>query len=68
MVTFVQSNTGGTEHNFDVGGNAGAVIQPGGSTTMTVENLALGSYTSYQCDIEGHATLGMIGTLAVTNT
>ena len=66
MVTFVQSNTGGTEHNFDVGGNAGAVIQPGGSTTMTV-NLAPGSYT-YQCDIEGHATLGMIGTLTVTNT
>lgn len=65
-VTFVQTNTGGTEHNFDVGGNAGALIQPGGSTTMTV-NLLPGSYT-YQCDVEGHATLGMIGTLTVTNT
>jgi uncharacterized cupredoxin-like copper-binding protein len=66
-ITFVQTNTGGVQHNFDVSGIAvGALIDPGQSTT-TVATFAPGTY-QYQCDVEGHATLGMTGTLVVTNT
>ena len=66
-ITFVQTNTGGVQHNFDVSGIAvGALLEPGQSTT-TVATFAPGTY-QYQCDVEGHATLGMTGTLVVTNT
>ena len=67
-VTFVQRNTGGATHNFDLvgvrGGN-GALIGPGQSTTMTVQ-LAPGRI-SYQCDVQDHAALGMVGSLTVTS-
>jgi uncharacterized cupredoxin-like copper-binding protein len=67
-VTFVQRNTGGATHNFDLvgvrGGN-GALIAPGQSTTMTVQ-LTPGK-VNYQCDVQDHAALGMVGSLTVTN-
>jgi uncharacterized cupredoxin-like copper-binding protein len=66
-VTFVQKNDGGATHNFDLvgvqGGN-GALIQPGQTTTMTVQ-LRPGT-VSYQCDVQDHAALGMVGKLTVT--
>jgi uncharacterized protein (TIGR03437 family) len=68
-VTFVQKNTGATQHNFDLtgvpaGAGAGGYINPGQSTTMTV-TLGPGSW-GYQCDVPTHAGLGMIGQLTVT--
>lgn len=66
-VTFVQKNTGGATHNFaihGVAGGVGALIGPGQSTTMTVQ-LTPAKYT-YQCDVQDHASLGMVGTLTVT--
>jgi uncharacterized cupredoxin-like copper-binding protein len=66
-VTFVQKNTGATAHNFHLQGVAnavGALIDPGKSTTMTV-NLTPAKIT-YICDVSHHDELGMIGQLTVT--
>jgi uncharacterized cupredoxin-like copper-binding protein len=66
-VTFVQKNTGGATHNFDlvgVAGGNGALISPGQTTTMTV-TLRPGT-VNYQCDVQDHAALGMVGRLTVT--
>jgi plastocyanin len=67
-VTFVMTNTGKEDHNFNVigvqGGGAGNVVGPGETTTKTL-SLGPGGY-SYQCDVEGHLALGMVGNLSVT--
>jgi len=61
-VTFVMNNTGTVTHNFDVEGvKAGAFVDPGKSATMTV-NVQAGRAYNYQCDVPGHAALGMRGT------
>jgi nitrite reductase (NO-forming) len=60
-VTFVMNNTGTVTHNFDVEGvKAGAFVDPGKSATMTVNLQASRAY-NYQCDVPGHAALGMRG-------
>ena len=67
-VTFVQKNTGGATHNFDlvgIAGGNGALISPGQTTTMTVQ-LKPGTI-NYQCDVQDHASLGMVGKLTVTD-
>jgi uncharacterized cupredoxin-like copper-binding protein len=67
-VTFAMTNTGKEEHNLNVlgvqGGGAGSVIGPGETTTKTM-TLGPGGY-SYQCDVEGHLALGMVGNFTVT--
>ena len=68
-VTFNQTNTGQTQHNFDLisvpaAAGAGAYINPGQNTTMTV-NLTPGVW-GFQCDVPTHAGLGMVGSLTVT--
>jgi uncharacterized cupredoxin-like copper-binding protein len=63
-VMFKQTNSGSSNHNFDIQGvKAGALIGPGASTSFTVK-LKPGKYT-YRCDVLGHAEQGMIGTLTV---
>jgi uncharacterized cupredoxin-like copper-binding protein len=68
-VTFVQTNTGAIEHNWELLGapgatGLGAYILPGASTTNVV-TLTPGSY-GYLCDVATHAALGMQGRLTVT--
>jgi uncharacterized cupredoxin-like copper-binding protein len=66
-VTIIETNNGGTGHNFDIQGVSGAdlpVINPGASATATA-TIAPGKYT-YSCDVTGHVELGMIGSLTVT--
>ena len=64
-VIFAQRNTGSAQHNFDLQGvHSGALIQGGRHTTFTVKLLRPGKY-QYQCDVLGHAALGMTGTLTV---
>jgi uncharacterized cupredoxin-like copper-binding protein len=64
-VTFKQKNTGSAQHNFNLQGvKSGALIAPGGSTTFTIKVLKPGKY-DYACDVLGHASLGMTGTLTV---
>ena len=67
-VTFVVTDTGSAEHNFHVEGVAngvGPLLQPGQSETQVITFTQTGTYT-YLCDVPGHARLGMIGTLTVT--
>jgi uncharacterized cupredoxin-like copper-binding protein len=64
-VIFKQHNTGSAQHNFDLQGvHSGALIAGGKTTTFTVKLLHPGKY-DYQCDVLGHAALGMSGTLTV---
>jgi uncharacterized cupredoxin-like copper-binding protein len=63
--TFEVTNTGQTEHNFAIEGVAGTeMVPPGESTTLTVPDLAAGTYT-FICEVTGHADGGMTGTLQV---
>jgi len=63
-VEFVIKNSGRTAHNFEIAGHTSKTIQPGKSTTMSVQ-LKAGSYP-YKCAVDSHAKLGMEGTLRVT--
>jgi uncharacterized cupredoxin-like copper-binding protein len=66
-ITFKQSNSGQIAHNFaiqDVAGATGAIINPGETTTFTVQ-LVPGTYT-YVCLVSGHAQAGMIGSFKVS--
>jgi len=61
-VTFVMKNTGTVTHNFDIETvKSGAFIDPGQTTTMTV-NLQAGRTYTYVCDVPYHASEGMEGT------
>jgi uncharacterized cupredoxin-like copper-binding protein len=63
--TFTVLNTGQTEHNFAIEGiSATEMIPPGESATLTVPDLAAGTYT-FICEVTGHADGGMTGTLQV---
>ena len=63
-LVITQRNTGMTEHNFNINGQAGAIIQGGQSSTFTA-TLLPGSQ-SYQCDVPGHVGLGMGGNMTIT--
>ena len=66
-ITFIQTNTGQVDHNFDINGSAGhnqGLLGPGQSST-TVATFKPGLY-QYYCDFSGHIVLGMIGTFRVT--
>jgi uncharacterized cupredoxin-like copper-binding protein len=63
-LVITQRNTGNTDHNFNINGQAGAIIGAGQSSTFTA-NLTPGSW-SYQCDVPGHVGLGMGGTMTIT--
>ena len=69
-VTFSVRNGGSQEHEFEIFQGETVVseiegIVPGLTKSLTV-NLAAGDYT-FMCKINGHDTLGMKGTLTVTN-
>jgi uncharacterized cupredoxin-like copper-binding protein len=68
-ITFNQSNTGTTAHDFVIenllgGAGQGSVITPGQTTTMTVTLTP--AVWNYNCDIPTHKALGMLGSLTVT--
>jgi uncharacterized cupredoxin-like copper-binding protein len=66
-VTFLETNDGTLDHDVDllgVPGGAGPVIHPGDKARFTV-SLAPGTYEA-QCDVPGHAALGMVGQITVT--
>lgn len=64
--TLVVHNTGAAEHNLKVRETPVGTgdIAPGASTTLAVADLGPGTYDIW-CDIPGHATAGMEGTLTV---
>lgn len=65
-VTFVMTNTGTVQHNFDIESVAqGPFLNPGQSATITV-NLQAGRTYTYVCDVPYHAAAGMEGTFTPT--
>ena len=68
-VTIVMKNpsSSGSEHGLEVEGNGiekrGKIVQPGGSTKVTVK-LKPGKY-EYYCPVTGHKAAGMKGKLTV---
>jgi uncharacterized cupredoxin-like copper-binding protein len=69
--TFFLVNSGTVAHDLVIDGPSGSrvaaseLVQPGGSSTFTVDNLAAGSYRIV-CDQPGHESSGMKGTLSVS--
>jgi len=63
-LNITERNTGNVEHNFDIKGQAGAIIQPGETSTFKA-NLTPGQ-AGYICDVPGHDGLGMVGTMTIT--
>jgi len=64
-VTFTLSNNGAAVHDFNVDelGVQSGDVDPGGSTTVTI-NAAAGEY-QYYCSIPGHKEAGMVGKIIV---
>jgi uncharacterized cupredoxin-like copper-binding protein len=57
-------SSSGMPHAIAIQGRgSGQVVQPGGTSTLTVK-LAAGKYT-FLCPVPGHAAAGMTGTLTV---
>ena len=71
-VTIDVTNDGPTPHNFTVRDEAGEVVMAtadlsvDGTETITAE-LEPGEYTTF-CSLPGHESLGMVGTLTVTES
>ncbi len=69
--TFDVKNNGKITHSLEVKGNGveqtAGDIQPGGSTTLTVNLSKKGSYEVY-CPIDGHKQNGMLASLTVGGT
>ena len=63
-LVITERNTGNVEHNFDIKGQAGAIIQAGQSSSFRA-TLTPGSAT-YICDVPGHDGLGMNGSMTIT--
>ena len=67
-MTFAVTNNGKTDHNFSIqGAPATDMLTPGESTTMTIPDLKAGEY-NFICEVAGHASGGMSGTLTVTGS
>ncbi len=70
-VTFAVTNNGPTVHNFTIHDASGEVVlatrdlRPGESATLAGE-LPPGQYETL-CSLPGHDSLGMVGTLTVTD-
>jgi uncharacterized cupredoxin-like copper-binding protein len=67
-LTMTNPSSSGIEHGIAVEGNGvdqdGQIVQPGGTSTVTVSNLKPGKYEFY-CPFDSHKQQGMTGTLTV---
>jgi uncharacterized cupredoxin-like copper-binding protein len=63
-VVFTIKNAGKIGHNFKINGKVTKLVAPGKSTTLTVKFAKKGKF-AYLCTVQGHAKLGMKGTLGV---
>jgi uncharacterized cupredoxin-like copper-binding protein len=64
LIRFVVTNVGKISHNFVIGTGQTTLLKPGQKQAITV-NLAKGNH-KYLCSVQGHAALGMKGTLVAT--
>jgi len=66
IIEFKLDNTDGIQHSFRIKNVNGFMIEASAGKTVTGKvKLAPGTYTFY-CDIPGHESAGMKGTLTVT--
>jgi uncharacterized cupredoxin-like copper-binding protein len=63
-VTFVFSNIGHVQHDFDINGKKTPLISPGKKGTLVVTFKKKGKFT-YICTVPGHAAAGMKGVFTV---
>jgi manganese oxidase len=65
--TLELTNSGNTQHNLSVvdEGIASEVIDAGGTASLSIGDLAPGTY-KIRCDVPGHEAAGMVGELTVT--
>ncbi len=67
-LTMDNPSSSGIEHGVALEGNGvdqdGQIVQPGGTSTVTVSNLKPGKYEFY-CPFDSHKQQGMTGTLTV---
>jgi uncharacterized cupredoxin-like copper-binding protein len=67
-LTMTNPSSSGVEHGVAIEGNGvdqdGQIVQPGGTSTVTVSNLKPGKYEFY-CPFDSHKQQGMTGTLTV---
>jgi uncharacterized cupredoxin-like copper-binding protein len=63
-VKFTIKNAGHVAHNFKINGKKSKTLAAGKSTTLSVTFKKAGKY-KYLCTVDGHASLGMKGTLTV---
>jgi uncharacterized cupredoxin-like copper-binding protein len=67
-LTMANPSSSGVEHGVAVEGNGvdqdGQIVQPGGTSTVTVSDLKPGKYEFY-CPFDSHKQEGMTGTLTV---
>jgi uncharacterized cupredoxin-like copper-binding protein len=64
-VTFKVTNKGTIPHDFKINNVKTKLIQPGLSSSLTVNFKKAGKYP-YECTVPGHAAAGMKGTFKVT--
>jgi len=67
-LTMTNPSSSGIEHGIAIEGNGvdqdGQIVQPGGTSTVTVSDLKAGKYEFY-CPFDSHKQEGMTGTLTV---
>jgi len=67
-LTMTNPSSSGIEHGIAIEGNGvdqdGQIVQPGGTSTVTVSDLKPGKYEFY-CPFDSHKQEGMTGTLTV---
>jgi uncharacterized cupredoxin-like copper-binding protein len=65
VVTFVVTNVGKLQHDFEISGRKTRLISHGKSATLRVTFLRKGAYP-YKCTVAGHAAAGMKGVFTIT--
>ena len=65
VVTFVVTNVGRLQHNFQISGRRTPLLSRGQSATLRVTFLRRGHF-AYICTVPGHAAAGMKGVFTIT--
>jgi uncharacterized cupredoxin-like copper-binding protein len=64
LVTFVVTNVGKLQHDFQINGRKTRLLSAGQSATLRVTYLRKGAYP-YICTVPGHAAAGMKGVFTI---
>jgi uncharacterized cupredoxin-like copper-binding protein len=65
VVTFVVTNVGKVQHDFEISGRKTRMLSHGQKATLRVTFIRKGAFP-YKCTVPGHAAAGMKGVFTVT--